>query len=214
MARQRASEIPPRRRRISISVDRGIGEDFSRQADRTGKPLYAFANDWLATASKISAQGGTADKAGEEWKVCSVFKDAEAIPLPAEFVEQLVEGLCQSDKEQALKTFRALGENLAPLLMIYAPKIDQLADIARGFAVMAPLKRLDIERIDGGSVVISVVGAGRRYDVTECAFEFLRAVLAGYGYMVTAYELGVGTIRLEAGRRAKARSPDAVAIPA
>jgi len=214
MPKPRASETQARRHRVSISVDRDIGEEFSREADRTGKPLYVFANDWLATASRISAQGGTADKTEEEWKVCSVFKDVEAIPLPAGFVEQMVESLCQADKERALKTFRALGENLATLLRIYAPRIDQLADIAKGFAGIAPLKRLDIERIEGGSVVISVVGAGKRYDVTECAFEFLKALVAGYGYTVMAFELGVGTIRLEVGRRVKDTAPKALAIPA
>jgi hypothetical protein len=214
MTRPKASEPGPSRRRVSISVDRGIGEEFSLQAGRTGRPLHAFANEWLATASKISAQGGTADKIEEEWKVCSVFKDLEVIPLPAEFVEQIVEGLCQADKEKALRTFGSLGESLVNLLKIYAPKIDQLADLARGFAGIAPLKRLDIERINADCVVLSVVGAGRKYEVTECAFEFMRAVLAGYGYAVAAYELGVGTIRVEANRRGPALKPKAVAVPA
>jgi len=214
MTRPRASERGHRHGRISISVDRGIGEGFSLQADRTGRPLHSFANEWLAAASKISAQGGTADRIEEEWKVFSLFKDVEVIPLPAEFVERVVEGLCQTDKEKALRTFGSLGESLVDLLKIYAPNIDQLADLAKGFAGVAPLKRLDIERTSAGSIVLSVVGAGRKYEVTECAFEFVRAVLAGYGYAVTAYELGVGTIRVEANREGQALRPNAVAVPA
>jgi hypothetical protein len=201
MTKPTRDEPGPRRRRVSISVERGIGEEFSLEAGRTGRPLYSFANEWLATASKISAQGGTADRTEEEWKVLSVFKDAEVIPLPADFVDQIVEGLCRADRERTLKTFGALGDSLANLLRIYAPNIDQLADLAKGFAGIVPVKRLDIERINADSIVLSVVGAGRKYAVTECAFEFVRAVLEGYGYAVTAYELGVGTIRAEAKRR-------------
>jgi hypothetical protein len=204
----------PSQRRTSISVDRGIGEEFSCQADRAGKPLYAFANDWLATATRISSQGGSANEAEAEWRVCSVFKDVEAIPLPAEFVERIAEDLCEADKEKALKTFRGLGEALTAILRIYAPRIEQLADLAKGFSGIAPLKRLDIERADERKLVVSVVGAGRKHEVTECAFEFLRGLLAGYGYAVAAYELGVGTIRLEAERQPGALRRRAVPLPA
>lgn len=192
----------PRHPRVSISVDRGVGEEFSLQADRTGRTLYAFANDWLVTASKISAQGGTADRTLGQWNVCSVFRDVEIIPLPADFVEEIAEQLCEADKGKALRTFATLGEKLVSLLKIYAPDVDQLADLARGLAGVTPLKRLDIERVDGDSIMLSAVGAGRKYEVTECAFEFAKAILIGYGYSVTAHELGLGTIRIEAKRRA------------
>jgi hypothetical protein len=204
----------PKSRRVSISVERAVGEEFSNQAGRSGSSLYDFANQWLAAASMISTHGGTAGNTEEQWKVWSVFKDVEVIPLPADFVEQVVEGLCKTDEENALKTFRALGASLSSLLKIYAPNIDQLVDLAKGFAVMAPLKRFDIERIDGGAMVISIVGAGRKYEVTECAFEVLKALLAGYGYTVIAYELGAGTIRLEAEPQGKALEPEAMAVPA
>ena len=46
--------------RSSISVDTNISDEFSLQAERAGKTLYTFANEWLQAASKISAEGGTA----------------------------------------------------------------------------------------------------------------------------------------------------------
>jgi hypothetical protein len=187
--------------RVSISVDRETGEEFSAQASNAGRTLSAFANEWLATASRISAEGGTARKTMDEWRVCSFFRDAEVIPLPAEFVEILVEGLCESDKAKALKTFGDLGVELVTLMKIYAPDIEGLSDLARGLAGVVPLKRLDVERLNDDTVVLSVVGAGRKFEVTECAYEFVKSILTGYGYSVTGHELGVGTIRVEAKRR-------------
>jgi hypothetical protein len=205
MTSRQATETKQKHPRVSISVDRDVGEGFALQAGHAGNTLYAFANQWLATASKISAEGGTAHRTIDEWKVCSVFRDVEVIPLPADFVEEMVEGLCYADREKALRTFKALGENLVSLMKIYAPDIDQLAALAKGFAGIAPLKRLDIERVDGDSIVLSAIGAGRKFEVTECAFEFVKSILNGYGYAVTAFELGVGTIKVEAKPRESAR---------
>ena len=203
----------PRHPRISISVDRDTGEEFSTQAERAGRTLSAFAKEWLAAATKISAEGGTAGGTMGEWKVCNVFRDVEVIPLPAEFVERLVEKLCESDKGEALRTFSALGTELASLVKIYAPNVDQLADLARGFAGIAPLKRLDIDRLDDASIVVSAVGAGRKFEVTECAYEFVKSILGGYGYAITGRELGVGTIRVQAKRRTQPVEPDAQPVP-
>jgi hypothetical protein len=209
-----ALESKPRHPRVSISVDRDVGEKFSLQAGRAGKTLYAFANEWLATASKISSEGGTSERTMDEWEVCSVFRDEEVVPLPADFVEELVEGLCETDRGRALRTFGTLGDNLVSLLKIYAPDMEKLADLARGFARVAPLKRLDIDWTNGDSIVLSVVGAGRKFEVTECAFEFVKSILNGYGYAITAHELGVGTIRVEAKRRGEAAERRPVLIPA
>jgi hypothetical protein len=197
---------------MSISVDRSTGEEFCTQAENVGRLLSVFANEWLTTASRISAEGGTADRALDGWRVSNFFRDLEVIPLPAEFVEEFVEGLCQSDRDSALKTFSDLGTKLVSLLKVYAPDVDALADLARGFAGMAPLKKLVIERPDGNSVAVYIVGAGRKFEVTECAFEFLRSILSGYGYVVTSHDLGVGVIRVEARRRGL--PPDVAPVPA
>jgi hypothetical protein len=207
-------EPKPRHSRVSISVDRDIGEEFSLQAGRTGKTLYTFANEWLATAAKIASEGGTSEATMDEWKVCSMFKDEEVVPLPADFVEELVEGLCEVDREKAVRTFGILGDRLVSLLKIHASDVEQLADLAKGFARIASLKRLDLEKINGDSIVLSVVGAGRKFEVTECAFEFVKSILNGYGYAITSHELGVGTIRVEARRRGESAERKQVLVPA
>jgi len=47
-----------------------------------------------------------------------------------------------------------------------------------------------------GSVEIAVLGAGRRFESTECCSSFLNAILSGYGYSVVRQEIGLGTIRI------------------
>jgi len=36
--------------RSSLSVDSGVADEFSVQAERSGKTIYAFANEWLDAA--------------------------------------------------------------------------------------------------------------------------------------------------------------------
>jgi len=192
--------VKQKQARVTLSVERGVGLEFSLQAGRVGKSLHNFASEWLTTASRISAEGGTAERALEGWEVASVFKDVEVVPLPADFVEQLIEGLCSADTARALRSFGELGERIVKLLKVYAPDIDQLADLARGFTGVAALKRLELRKVGDDSLALNVVGAGKKLEVTECAYEFARAVLAGYGYQVTNHDIGVGTIRAVARR--------------
>jgi hypothetical protein len=60
---------------------------------------------------------------------------------------------------------------------------------------------MEIVKAERNSVIVNIVGAGRRIETTECSFEFLKALLNGYGYSVSSHELGVGTIRIQATKR-------------
>jgi hypothetical protein len=60
---------------------------------------------------------------------------------------------------------------------------------------------MQVVKGDGNSVQVNIVGAGRRIETTECSFEFLKALLNGYGYSVASHELGIGTIRIRATKR-------------
>lgn len=187
--------------RISLSVDRDIGNEFSTQAERAGKTLYTFANEWLDTASKISAEGGTAKEALENWRIFSVLRDVEIITLPADFVEKLIARLYAAEKENLFKMFSDLGASLVGVMKMVAPDVEQLAVLAKDFAGIIPTKRIDIVKSDTNSVQVNIIGAGRRTETTECSFEFVKALLNGYGYTVSSQELGVGTIRARATKR-------------
>ena len=181
--------------RSSISVDTNISEEFSLQAERAGKTLYTFANEWLNAASRISAEGGTADEIAGNWRIFSVLKQVDVITLPADFVEDLIANLYTLEKEKLFETFSKLGSDLVSFMKMAAPDMGQLAVLAKEFAGIIPTKRIDI-RTDGNGIQVDIVGAGRRIETTECSSEFVKSILIGYGYRITSQEMGIGVIRI------------------
>jgi hypothetical protein len=187
--------------RASLSVENSVEEEFALQAERAGKTLYAFANEWLDAASKISAQGGNAKDIVGYWQILAVLKQVDIITLPADFVEELISNLYQTQKERLFKTFSDLGANLVGLMKMVAPDMEKLAELAREFAVVIPTKRIEILRPDGNSIQINIIGAGRKIETTECSFEFVKSIVLGYGYNITSQEIGVGVIRIRGTKR-------------
>jgi hypothetical protein len=181
--------------RNSLSVESNVADEFSVQAERAGKTLYTFANEWLQAAAEISAAGGSASEVVGNWRIFSVLKQVDVITLPADFVEELIANLYAVEKEKLFKTYSKLGSDLVTLLKMAAPDVGQLSILAKEFAQIIPTKRIDI-RTEGSSVEVDVVGAGRRIETTECSFEFVKAILIGYGYRITSQEVGIGVIRI------------------
>jgi hypothetical protein len=182
-------------------VDRNVSDEFSVQAQREGRTLYSFTNEWLGTAAKISAEGGNAKDILGHWRLCSVLRQVDIITLPADFVEELILKMYPSEKENLFKMFSDLGARLVALTKMAAPEIEQLASLGKDFADVIPIKKMEIVKAEGNSVQVSIVGAGRRIETTECSFEFLKALLNGYGYNIVSHELGIGTIRIRATKR-------------
>jgi hypothetical protein len=187
--------------RASLSVDRDVSDEFSVQAERSGRTLYAFTNDWLDTDSKISATGGTPKEVLGHWRICTILKQVDIITLPADFVEELISKLYTTEKANLLKMFSDLGANLVGLIKMVAPDIEQLGTVGRDFADVIPAKKIEIIRQDSTSILVSIVGAGRRIETTECSFEFIKAILNGYGYNISSHELALGTIRIRGSKR-------------
>ena len=192
--------------RSSISVDTNISEEFSLQAERAGKTLYTFANEWLNAASRISAERGTAGELVGNWRVFSVLKQVDVITLPADFVEELITSLYALEKENLFKKFGKLGSDLVSFMKMAAPDMSQLTVLARQFAEIIPIKRMDI-KTGGSAIEIDVVGAGRRIETTECSLEFVKAILIGYGYRITSQEMGIGVLRIRGTKSAAPSGP-------
>jgi hypothetical protein len=186
--------------RNSISVESNVADEFSLQAERAGKTLYTFTNEWLQAAAKIAAEGGTANEIVGNWRIFSVLKQIDVITLPADFVEELIASLYALEKENLFKTFSKLGSDLVSLMKMAAPDIGQLTILAKEFAGIIPTKRIDITRTDGNSIQVDIVGAGRRIETTECSFEFVKSILTGYGYRITSQDVGIGVIRIRGTR--------------
>src|SRR5271170_6577995 len=188
--------------RTNISIDEGVFEQLSSEAKRTNKTLFAFANESLSTVSKISSEGGDPASLYSLWRAITVLKQVDVITFPSDFVDELVAKEYASDKQGVLKMFSDLGSNLVGVLKIAAADIDQLSRLGQDFALLLPLKRLQVTKGKSEDTIdISIVGAGRRIESTECSFAFLQAILNGYGYTVTKHEINTGTIMASASKR-------------
>ena len=187
--------------RASVSVDRNVSDEFSVQAERSGKTLYSFTNEWLDTDAKISAEGGSAKEVLGHWRICSILRQVDIITLPADFMEELISKLYVTEKANLFKMFSDLGANLVGLMKMVAPDIEQLGVLGRDFTDVIPAKKIEIVRHDGNTISVNIIGAGRRIETTECSFEFIKAILNGYGYNVSSHELSVGTIGIRGTKR-------------
>jgi hypothetical protein len=188
--------------RTNISVDQAVFDEFSSEAKRANKTLFAFANEALSTVAKVSSEGGDPAELYGLWRTITVLKQVDVITFPSDFVDELIGKEYADDKEGLLKMFSDLGSRLVGVLKIAAADIDQLALLGKDFALLLPLKRFKVTRgKDADSIEISIVGAGRRIESTECSFVFLQSILNGYGYTVTKHEINTGTIVAWASKR-------------
>jgi len=188
--------------RTNISVDEGIFEEFSSEAKRRDKTLFAFANESLSAIAKISAEGGDPSELYRFWRSVALLKEVDVITLPSDFVDELIAKQYASDKEGLLKMFSDMGSHMVGILKIAAKDLNELAGLAQDLTLLLPIKQFKLSRSQGDDVVeIGIVGAGRRLESTECSFVFLQSILNGYGYKVTKHEMNVGTIMMVASRR-------------
>jgi len=188
--------------RTNISVDQVVFDEFSSEADRQNKTLFAFANESLSTMAKIAAEGGNPSDLYKMWRAVTLLKQIDVITFPSDFVDELISKDYARDKEGTLKMFREMGSQIVGVLKIAAEDLDELSELVRNFTGLLPVKQFILAaKEDKNKVEIDVVGAGRKIESTECALEFLMSVLNGYGYSVTKKEVNVGTIRVWASRR-------------
>ncbi len=187
--------------RANISLDKVVFDEFASQAALEGKTLYAFTNEWLGAAAKISAVGGKAKDVFELWQTTAVLRQLDTLVLPSEFVDGVVGELYARDKAAILTAFSNLGVELVGILKIAAGTIEGLSELAKEFTLLTPIKKFEVKKKNGSSIEITIVGAGKRIESTECSFEFLKAVLNGYGYDISSHELHVGTITVTATKR-------------
>ncbi len=184
--------------RTNISVDKTVFEEFAAEAERKKMTLFAFANRSLSAITDISREGGSPDEFYRIWRMLSLLRQVDAIALPSDLVEYLVEKQYTSDSASTLARFRRLGTSLVGLLKMAAEGIEDIAPLAKDFGFFIPIKHFALTKREDGAIQIDVVGAGRAIETTVCSSEFLKAVVTGYGYEVKTEELHPGTIRLMA----------------
>lgn len=187
--------------RVNIAVDENVFNDFSYHARRQNKTLYAFANESLSMVSKVCSEGGNPEEIYRIWKVASILRQVDVITLPSDFVDELIAMLYQQKKDELFKMFAELGQKMLVLLKIVASDIDKLAELAKDLTLLLPIKKFIVSHPDKNTLEIDVVGAGRRTESTQCAYEFLKSIIVGYGYVINKSEMSVGTIRVVATKR-------------
>jgi hypothetical protein len=181
--------------RTNLSIDKAVFEEFAAEADRRRMTLFAFANESLSAISKISREGGNPDEFYKIWRVLSILRQVDVITLPSDFVEELIEVQYKADMNATKAKFRNLGTSLIGLLKMAAENIEDLTPLAKDFGFFIPIKHFAITKLKTGFLEITVVGAGKAMETTECSAEFLRSIIEGYGYAVSKEELHPGTIR-------------------
>jgi len=186
--------------RTNLSIDKSVFEEFAAEADRRKMTLFAFANESLSAITKISQEGGNPEEFYKIWRVLSILRQVDVITLPSDFVEDFIENLYKADSALTKSRFRELGTSLVGLLKMAAENIEDLTPLAKDFGFFIPIKHFDLHATKDGRIQVDVVGAGKALETTECSAEFLRSIIAGYGYVVTKEELHPGTIRLQAER--------------
>ena len=179
----------------NLSIDKAVFEEFAAEADRRRMTLFAFANESLSAISKISREGGNPDEFYKIWRVLSILRQVDVITLPSDFVEELIEVQYKADMNATRAKFRNLGTSLIGLLKMAAENIEDLTPLAKDFGFFIPIKHFAITKLKTGFLEITVVGAGKVMETTECSAEFLKSIIEGYGYAVTKEELHPGTIR-------------------
>ncbi len=182
--------------RTNLSIDKAVFEEFAAEADRRKMTLFAFANESLAATTRISQEGGSPEEFYKIWKVLSIMRQVDVITLPSDFVEDFIERLYKEDAKLTKSQFSNLGSSLVGLLKMAADTVEDLAPLAKDFGFIIPIKRFDLHSSKDGRVQLDVVGAGKGMETTECSAEFLKAILAGYGYAILKEELHPGTIRI------------------
>ncbi len=182
--------------RTNLSVEKGVFEEFASEAERRRMTLFAFTNDSLSAITKISREGGTPDEVYKIWKILSILRQVDVITLPSDFVEDSIERLHKVDAALTKSRFRDLGASLVGLLKMAADNVEDLVPLAKDFGFIIPIKHFELRRVRDGNIQVNVVGAGKAIETTECSAEFLKAILIGYGYIVTKEDLHPGTIRL------------------
>ena len=162
--------------------------------------MYAFTNEWLDAAARISAEGGKAKDVSDLWRSNAILEQFDTIVLPSDFVDDMLARLYATDKSSLLRSFSDLGREVVGVLKIVAGSIEELARLVTDFTFFTPIKRFEVRKVDEDSDELIVVGAGKKMESTECCFEFLKAVLNGYGYDISKHELYTGTIRVTVNR--------------
>ena len=186
--------------RTNIAVDEDTADLLADEATRENKSLYALTNEALTAVMKVCKDGGSPKEVYPSWRWSRILKDTDAIPIPGDFMENLMKKTFSADKDWLLKAWFDEGKRVGSYLHMYAEDFQLLVSRIDELEGFLPVKRVEFEtkEVDGRIiVVVRVVGAGLSVESTTCSEQFLRGMISAYPYRVTESRVSEGLIELK-----------------
>jgi len=183
--------------RASLAVEATLADELWHLAKERNMTLYALTNHILENAISLMKEGTDISVLRELWQVHKALKDVDAVVLPSDFMDDLLETLYRFEGEELLKRFHKLGQELGQYLRFLADDLDQLLGLAQIYMKFLPVKRIESMYIGDGLHEIRLVGVGGRIESTMCVFELIKGILKEYDASLLEENVSKGIIRLK-----------------
>ena len=184
-----------------IEVERWTAERLTAEASRRGKTAYAFANELLESALRVSAEGGTPAELLPAWKTMRVSKDVGGMPLlPRTLIGKMVDRLFETDPDWLGKEWFQAGRQLGDVLRVLYPTIEDLQAGAERLLPLVAERLIDVRRVSGEDERRSRIRIRVETDLTAgtsaAGERFIAGMLSAYPFQPTEVNFADGAIEV------------------
>ena len=171
--------------RTNIAVDKQLALRLADESERENKTAYAMANEMLNSCLDLISKGGNVSSMPKFWEIIKIMKDVDAVPVPGNLLEEVINRLYTYDREWLMKIGRKQGEELGLYLSTFYPSIfDLIANSKDVLTQIFPIKRFDLESMkkpgEATIFVFKTAGVGRSKETAEFVNEVLRGLFSVY----------------------------------
>ncbi len=171
--------------RTNIAIDKQLALKLADESGKENKTAYAMANEMLSSCFDLINKGGNISNMSKFWEIIKIMKDVDAVPVPGNLLEEIVNRLYAYDKEWLMKIGRKQGEELGLYLSTFYPSIFDLINSSKGVLTQIfPIKRFDLESLkkSGETTIFTfkTAGVGRSKETAEFVNEVLKGLFSVY----------------------------------
>ncbi|MDG6927314.1 MAG: hypothetical protein JRN10_03680 [Nitrososphaerota archaeon] len=171
--------------RTNIAVDKQLALRLADESEKENKTAYAMANEMLNSCLDLISKGGNVSSMPKFWEIIKIMKDVDAVPVPGNLLEEVINRLYTYDREWLMKIGRKQGEELGLYLSTFYPSIfDLIANSKDVLTQIFPIKRFDLESMkksgEATIFVFKTAGVGRSKETAEFVNEVLRGLFSVY----------------------------------
>ena len=188
--------------RSNIAVNDDIASRLTRAAERADKTAYAFANECLDAALKISESGGDNDEIYSAWVMNRIGKDVGALQFVGRnLLERLVKDFGLFDPEKFSQIWYQAGYNFGVYLQICFPKIEEVVSLVSQLRKSFNIGRVTFEEDQrqesgGGLTFTLTVVSSSSLELLSHLAEYWRGLLSAYGLEVADTKIAEGAVRI------------------